>query len=360
MKRLRSFSDRLVRREGAQRYLLITLLSFAASVALTRLFLELTGYPQLGGGAYHIAHVLWGGILLFFAALLPLVLANRWVYYLVAILGGVGVGLFIDEVGKFITSNNNYFHPLAAPIVYAFFLLTVLLYLRIRQPRSQNERAELYRALDALEEVLELDLDPTEHTELETRLKWIAAQASHPDFARLAKSLLEFLNSDDLQLASPRSHFAEPLLQKWAAFEVGWLTRGRARAILSGGLTALGTVGILSLAQAIPLSSRSSELEQLITRLVIEGQVSSSRGLNWFVANLALQASVGLLMVVGAILLLGGKDNLGASLAFLGLMLSLPTVNLFLFYFDQFSTIVTASTQFSLLLGFFYYRQRYL
>src|SRR3954471_1146116 len=111
-----------VKRTGAERYQLITLISFAASVVLTRLYLELTGFPQLGSGVLHIAHVLWGGLLLFIAALLPTLIANRWVYLLDAVLGGIGVGLFIDEVGKFITQNNNYFFPFAAPIIYAFFL----------------------------------------------------------------------------------------------------------------------------------------------------------------------------------------------------------------------------------------------
>src|SRR5512143_3428729 len=115
---------RPVKREGAEKYLLVTLLSFGASVTLTRLFLELTGYPQLGGGELHIAHALWGGLLLYIASLLPLILANRWTYMAGAILAGTGVGLFIDEVGKFITQSNNYFYPLAAPIVYAFFLMS--------------------------------------------------------------------------------------------------------------------------------------------------------------------------------------------------------------------------------------------
>ncbi len=94
---------RLIRRDSAERYLSVVLLSFAASVSLTRLFLSLTGYPQIGGGDLHIAHALWGGLLLFIAALLPLIIANRGVYTVTGFLAGVGVGLFIDEVGKFIT-----------------------------------------------------------------------------------------------------------------------------------------------------------------------------------------------------------------------------------------------------------------
>jgi len=35
-----------VKREDAEQYVIITLLGFAASVTLIRLFLELTSYPQ--------------------------------------------------------------------------------------------------------------------------------------------------------------------------------------------------------------------------------------------------------------------------------------------------------------------------
>src|SRR5207237_1394406 len=43
-------SRRPVRREGAEHYLFLTLISFAGTVILTRSFLELTGYPRIGGG----------------------------------------------------------------------------------------------------------------------------------------------------------------------------------------------------------------------------------------------------------------------------------------------------------------------
>ncbi len=172
------------------------LLSFALSVSLTRLFLELTGYPQLGGGGLHIAHVLWGGLLLFVAAVLPLVIANRWVYQIVALLAGVGIGLFIDEVGKFITQNNDYFYPPAAPIIYAFFLIGVLIYLNLKRPSLSSPRSELYFTLEMLEDVLDHDLDKNEQAEINRRLASVAQQTDYPELANLATSLQEFCAGD--------------------------------------------------------------------------------------------------------------------------------------------------------------------
>src|SRR3990172_8762551 len=147
---------RPVEREGAELYLFLLLLSFAASVSLTRLFLELTGYPQLGNQTLHIAHVLWGGLLLFISALLMLIYANRWVYRLGAILAGIGVGLFMDEVGKFITQTNDYFYPPAASIIYAFFLLVVIFYMEVRPLNRRDVRSELSGALDTFQDMYDL------------------------------------------------------------------------------------------------------------------------------------------------------------------------------------------------------------
>ena len=190
-----------IRQQHAEQYLLITLLSFAASVSFTRLFLELTGYPQLGGGELHIAHVLWGGLLLFIAALLPLLFTNRWIYTLVSALAGVGVGLFIDEVGKFITQTNDYFYPAAAPIVYVFFMLTVLVYVLIQKEKPDSPRDNLYYIFQDLEEVLDHDLSPLEQAAIRARLKKVIAVDAHPDLTWLAKCLVDFLERDALYLS---------------------------------------------------------------------------------------------------------------------------------------------------------------
>ena len=117
----------IVERDEAETYVLLSLVAFGATVVLVRLFLELSGYPQVGSSTLHIAHLLWGGLFLFVAVLMVLIWDNPGFLTTAAVLSGIGIGLFVDEVGKFITQNNDYFFPAAAPIIYGFFLLTTTL-----------------------------------------------------------------------------------------------------------------------------------------------------------------------------------------------------------------------------------------
>jgi hypothetical protein len=76
----------------------------------------------------------------------------------------------------------------------------------------------------------------------------------------------------------------------------------------------------------------------------------------WLLARMALEGLVGLLLLLAALLLAFGREERGVQLGRLGLLFALTMVNLLLFYFDQFTTIVTAVVQLVLLLGVSYYR----
>jgi hypothetical protein len=81
------------------------------------------GYPQLGGGDFHIAHMLWGGLIMGISLILALTYKGKSVDQTVAILGGIGFGVFIDELGKFVTSNNDYFFKPTVALIYLLFIL---------------------------------------------------------------------------------------------------------------------------------------------------------------------------------------------------------------------------------------------
>ena len=357
------FANRIrrpVERDGAAFYVLLTLLSFALSVMLTRLFLQLTGYPQLGGKTLHIAHLLWGGLFLFIGALAMLIFANRWVYRLGAIFTGVGVGLFIDEVGKFITRTNDYFYPPAAPIIYAFFLLVVLLYLQMRRPRNRNARTELYRVFDTLEEVLERDLDDVEHENLKARLEYVAKHAEYPEQAILAKELLRFIHSEHVALVERKLGWGERSILKLKALDEHWITKRRLKAVLVGGLGTLGLWSVQDLAKWLLAFFSPRQLEHSLQNLVNTGRLTDGTSLGWLEANVSLQAACGVVVLIGTALLLFDRDRRGVSICFFGLLLFLTMTNLLEFYFDQFSTIGPALIQFALLLLLIHYRRRFI
>lgn len=349
-----------VKRQSAEHYLLIMLLSFAASISLTRLFLELTGYPQVGGGVLHIAHLLWGGLLLFIASLLPLIFANRWVYTTGAILSGVGVGLFIDEVGKFITQNNNYFFQPAAPIIYTFFLLTVLLYLRVRRPPRNDPRTELYEAFDTLEEVLDHDLDRVERKILEERLRYVSQQQDEPELARMAKELLDYVDGEVLYIAPDPPERIKKAITKLEEYQSRYVGRRRYRTILAVGIGALSIVSLYQLARLLIENYIPGSLERIVQTLMANGLITGPISFRMFIVRIFLQGALGLMLLAAAVLLALGKEKRGAFLSYFSLLISLTTGDVLIFYFDQFSTIVMALIQFALLMAVMDFRGHFL
>lgn len=121
-----------------------------ATVLFTRALLAATGYPQVGSSSLHIAHVLWGGLLLLAALISVLAFLSPGVRPLAAVAGGVGFGLFIDEVGKFVTKNVNYFYRPAIAIIYVSFVLLFGVIRWLARRRFSAEEATLI-AIESLQ-----------------------------------------------------------------------------------------------------------------------------------------------------------------------------------------------------------------
>jgi len=129
------------------------LVSAVATLLVIRIYLEASGYPQLGGEGLHIAHVLWGGLGMLVAIVLLLVFLASTTRHVAAVVGGFGLGAFIDELGKFLTSDNNYFFKPTAALVYVVFVALFLLSREIRNFRTLTPEENLVNAVELSKEL---------------------------------------------------------------------------------------------------------------------------------------------------------------------------------------------------------------
>ena len=345
-----------VKREGSSQYLVFVLVSFALSVSITRLFLSITNYPQLGTGELHIAHVLWGGLLLFIAALIPLLISNRRAYKLAAILAGVGIGLFIDEVGKFITQKNDYFYPAAAPIIYIFFIFTLMLLLQMRRREETTARAELCKALETLQDWIYYPINQKDQAILQERLTRVKFNADAEILTNLAEGILNVVQQDQRPIPAEK-----PV--RWELYIKGldrWFSERSLRLSL-----AVGFVILTYFAFKNPIGYLLAPYRPSITESIFF-EAHSGR---WFGGEIApqlyqvrviLEILLGCLLSVVWFLLFRNKPRIGIPLGFGVILVYFGTIDMLLFYFEQFSTILFVLYQLLLLLGCFYYRTRFL
>lgn len=171
----------------AKDYLEIFLIAAVSTVLINRFFLYITGYPQVGGKTLHIAHMLWGGLLMLVALTLLLSFIGSRIEKLSSLIGGIGFGLFIDELGKFITKNNDYFFKPTIGLIYAVFILMYFAFAWISNNRRLSQREYELNALRRFEEVVINDLDPVERQQLLELLR--QSDAKSPVVTELTKVL---------------------------------------------------------------------------------------------------------------------------------------------------------------------------
>lgn len=147
------------------------LVTAVAAVLLIRLFLQLTGFPQLGGDTLHIAHMLWGGLLMLLSIIVLLSFVGNTGHKLSAIIGGAGFGMFIDEVGKFVTQDNDYFFQPAISIIYIVFILT---YIGVRWLHNSGTRTPLEYLVNALQEAQEIATEDLDENERDRALEYLS------------------------------------------------------------------------------------------------------------------------------------------------------------------------------------------
>lgn len=348
----------IVERHDAESYILVSLVAFAATIILVRLFLELTGYPQVGNSTLHIAHLLWGGLLLFVSVLTALIWDNPSSMRVAAALSGVGIGLFIDEVGKFITQNNDYFFPAAAPIIYGFFLLTVLLFLFVRRPDGHDPRRSMVLALEQLQDAIYGEMDEEEAKELTHNLD-LARQSERPEINKMATLLHEYVAQGNV----PFKSYQPSVVRRVSTTIETWgrrLGRRWHRILILAGLVVVAFSALATLTVLIWVAvSPEATTQAFISDLAAAAQQTDAKSVAGNYLRYILQFGIGLVALVAFLFILRGKERRGLVFAMIAVILGLTAVQLVTFYLDQFTAIIPTLFQFGFLLLILAYQRWY-
>jgi ABC-type multidrug transport system fused ATPase/permease subunit len=227
------------------------LIAAVATILVIRTQLWLTNYPQLGGGGLHIAHLLYGGILMVVAIGILVTLLGPSARRPAAVIGGVGFGFFIDELGKFVTADNNYFFQPAAALIYLIFVGLFMLNRAMQRHRGLSSMERISNALDLVGEAARRNFDRHEKARALELLD--GADRGDP----LVGSIRRLIQSLDAMPAAEPSRvvrWAGRLRERYFELvERGWFRRLVGWAFAVWALLSLGTVVELVLSLGLHL-----------------------------------------------------------------------------------------------------------
>lgn len=189
----------LPRDPSATSHLAGFVVSAVVTVLLTRVFLAAAGYPTVGSGGLHVAHVLWGGLLMAAAFVVLLSFAGPVARPVGALLGGVGFGLFVDEIGKFVTADNDYFYGPTASLIYAVVVTLVVVAEALHGRRPHDPREHLAGAVDQAVAGVAGGFTPRARADA----RRLVERAGEVAGAREARALLDAVGDDPRELPNP-------------------------------------------------------------------------------------------------------------------------------------------------------------
>jgi hypothetical protein len=325
----------LVKREGASGLIAAMLVWSVLSVLGTRLFLELTGNPVIGRGHWHIAHVLFGGIFMMGAMISILAFEGTKLRKNMAMLFGIGWGLFVDEVGKYVTMDNNYWFRPAIMIIYMSFVILFLIYRYLERMQSKDNRTVFYSVLGQLEELAENDLEVTEKKRLKMNLQKII-DTDRGKMKLMAMAMMESV-SKIRAIGDKKERGLRVIGQKVFTTTYDKLLR---RNLVMYGLLAYSVYYAIDKIVDVLRISTSPQKMMMIERFYRDYDFFGKSDVYLIVFKMVFDMVAAILFLAGARYLWSKKRLRGIRFFRYGLYVSILLGSIFKFYFEQLGAVV--------------------
>jgi hypothetical protein len=234
-----------------------------------RWFLASAGYAQVGSNGLHIAHMLWGGLFMLFALMLLFAFLDRSVQHLAAVIAGLGFGTFIDEIGKFVTADNNYFYRPAIALIYCVFVIAFLLARTLIGRSRLSESEALANALDLLAETPGGPIEPDDRTRIGQLLELADPKAALAVFAKQYVA--------DLPVAAERTGLLGTVRRQLADGYEGLMSNPLGDRVLSVAVIAYAALAVVAVA-LVTIESPAGGVSQTSSFAVIMQLASTIAG----------------------------------------------------------------------------------
>ena len=209
-----------------------------ASVIGNRVFLIITGYPQLGNGTLHISHAIWGALMMAVAIVFAISFLAPNNRTFIAFIGGCGFGWFIDELGKFITRDVDYFFQPTIALIYIVFIAMYLVFRGI-QRRDYSADEAVLNGLEALKSATIGELSEARRSAAVALLDTTGAASA---FAHHVRALL----ADETGLPDRRPNRFERWGAKARAWYLGLVDRRWFAMVITGWFVVVGIAQLIA------------------------------------------------------------------------------------------------------------------
>jgi hypothetical protein len=294
------------------------LVAAVVTVLVIRGYLQAMNYPQIGGHGLHIAHMLWGGLLMVVAIALLLAFLGNWIQRVAALVGGIGFGLFIDELGKFITSDNNYFYEPTFALMYVIFVLLFLAFRVIERQQRMSDNEYLVNAIALLQEAV---LDRVHPEQKDRALLLIQRSAGNDPFTRAVRQALRQVAAAPPPPPNPAQRLAVWVRDRYEAL-IRWQWFHRVLLLVAC------TDATLTLLTGVAMAFGGQTMRAAFVPTF------------WEWGSLLTSTASALLTVVGVVRLLRAGRLAGYVWFRRALLVSIFLVQFFAFYTDQLAAVI--------------------